>query len=143
MRPGSAWAAALLVAGCAGSNGTEGRTEPEAPDLAVSLEVDVAPGSVGLALHVTNSGADPVTFTFPSSQRYDFVISTPAGEEVWRWSEGRFFTQAVTEATLAPGASWSMEAEWDPGTRTGRYTAAGVLTARDRGVRQSTAFEIR
>lgn len=137
--------AALAVGGCAGSGDqamVEGGTVAER-DLVGSLEVKVSPSSaVRLVLHVTNTGDAPLELTFTSSQRYDFIVETTAGEEVWRWSDDMAFMQALSQDTLPPGGSWDMDAVWDPGDRSGEYVATGVLTAREHALRQRTAFQL-
>lgn len=144
MRHGAWIVAALAVGACAGS-GDQGEPEGSMPkhDLVASLEAKVTSSSVRFVFHVTNSGDTPVELTFPSSQRYDFIVETPSGEEVWRWSEGMGFLQALSQDTLPPGESWDMEAVWDPGERMGEYVATGVLTAREHELRQRTSFELR
>lgn len=135
---------AVLATLACGSTGQAdgGELTAEAP-LAASVEVQVTSAEVKMLLHVTNSGDGPVAFTFPTSQRHDFVVRTPAGSEVWRWSEGRAFAQVVTRDTLAPGESWALEAVWTPeADRTGVYRATGLLTAMDREVRQSTQLRL-
>lgn len=127
----------LLAAACAGQPGPG-----PAPSLATSMEVEVAPAVVELILHVTNAGDAPVVFTFPSAQRHEFRIATESGEEVWRWSEGRMFTQALVTDTLEPGETWRVEGEWEPGGRAGRFTAVGLLTARDTALEQRVTFEL-
>lgn len=141
MRLGNVLATTLLLTACAGSTERDGEAGlPQ--DMAASLEVNVTASTVRVVLHVTNVGESPIVYTFPTSQRYDFVVMR-GEEEVWRWSEGAAFLQVVSRDTLAPGESWDMEAVWDPGTRSGRFTATGVLTAREHGLRQSAAFELR
>lgn len=135
--------AALVMAGCAGSNG--GPAEASGgmkADVAATLEVKVSEPSVRLVLHVTNTGEDPLELSFATSQRYEFVVEEPSGEEVWRWSEGMAFLQALSEATLAPGESWDMEAVWDPGSRSGEYVARGMVTARGEAIEQTATFEL-
>ena len=127
----------LLTAACAG--------QPErgpGPSLATSMEVEVAPAAVELILHVTNAGDAPVVFTFPSAQRHDFRIVTETGEAVWLWSEGRMFTQALVTDTLAPGETWRLASQWEPGARAGRFTAVGRLMARDTALEQRVTFEL-
>jgi hypothetical protein len=111
-------------------------------ELASSLEVGVAPGEVRLALHVTNATSAPLEFTFPTSQRYDFVVEGLGGERLWRWSDDRAFTQVVTRAVLEPGETWTMEAVWEHGGRAGAHVAAGQLTSQDRPVEQRASFEL-
>jgi hypothetical protein len=135
--------AGLLVGGCAGSNERVEGEGAMADDLAATMEVKVGSDSVRLLLHVTNTGSEAVEFTFPSSQRYDFVVADAGGERVWRWSDGMSFLQAVSSGTLAPGESWDMEAVWEPGGRTGTFVATGRLTAGDRALEQRATFELR
>lgn len=139
MRAGPILWTVLLVPACAGSPDGAGGA---ADDVASSVEVKVGGDRVGLHLHVTNTGARAIEFTFPSSQRYDFVVRDEAGEEVWRWSEGMMFLQAISHATLAPGETWDFEAAWDAGNRTGRFQVVARVTAAERDVRQSAAFEL-
>ncbi len=144
MRLGTLLAAALFVSACAGSGE---HTEPgmdlaEGDDVAASMEVKVSDASVRFILHVTNNGHEPVQLSFPTSQRYDFVVETPGGEEIWRWSDGMGFLQALSQETLAPGDSWEMEAVWDPGERQGDLVATGVVTTRERELRQRTTFRL-
>lgn len=135
---------ALALAGCAGSGepGERGGSVGEAERLVSSMEAKVSPSSVRFILHVTNTGSEPLELRFSSSQRYDFIVETPAGDRVWRWSDDMAFLQALSRDTLAPGESWDMDAVWDPGDRAGDYVATGVLTAGDHEVRQSTAFRL-
>jgi hypothetical protein len=144
MRLGTLLAAALFVGACAGSGEHDepGMNLGEDPDVAASMEVKVSGDSVRLILHVTNSGVEPVRLSFPTSQRYDFVIETPEGDEVWRWSDGMSFLQALSQETLAPGDSWDMEAVWDPGEREGEFVATGEITARERELRQRATFRL-
>lgn len=145
MRVFPALLATLLILACGaprevpvaevnGASGIEG--------LASSLEVEVRPGRVHLLLHVTNTGAEPVAFTFPTSQRYDFVVETGDGDRVWQWSSDMAFLQAISHQTLAPGETWDMDAEWDPGDRRGTYVARGWLTSSAARLGQQTPFEL-
>lgn len=137
--------ASLLVGACAGSNGEQTESAmgfTGADGLAGTMEVKVSESSVRLVLHVTNTSNSPVEMTFPTSQRYDFIVATTGGDEIWRWSEGMAFLQALSTETLPAGESWEMEAVWDPADREGEYVATGVLTARDRDLRQRATFEL-
>ena len=144
MRGSTIMLACLLVAvGCGNRSGEmAGEGSTTTAGLAASLEVKVEVDSVYFTLHVTNDTPRPQTFTFPSSQRYDFVVRTSAGEEVWRWSEGMMFMQALVEAELGAGDTWTFEAAWDPGDRAGVFEATGRLTARDRRIVQQMTFEL-
>jgi hypothetical protein len=59
---------------------------------------------------VTNVSEEPVTMTFGSGQDGDVVLSQN-GQERYRWSEGRSFTQAVRTIDLAPGEAYRFTLE--------------------------------
>jgi len=137
--------AGLLVVGCAPPQdrampSNEDLTVIE--DLATSLEVGIASGEVRFTFHMTNTAAAPLELTFPTSQRYDFVVEDAEGQPVWRWSDDRSFLQAITHATLEPGETWTMESTWEPGDATGELVATGRLTATERRIERRASFEL-
>jgi len=95
--------------------------------LAATLSAEPAGDALNLALRVENGGESPVELRFRSGQRADFAAEQD-GEEVWRWSRGRMFTQALGTETFRPGETRTFEAAWrDPPA--GEYTVRGWLTA--------------
>ena len=97
--------------------------------LEATLDADAVVGHVDLTFSVRNAGDEPVTLAFPDSQRAEFVVSQE-GEEVWRWSRGQLFAQAVDDRTLAPGETYSFEAAWEKADP-GEYRVVGELAATD------------
>jgi hypothetical protein len=87
---------------------------------------------IPLRLIVRNEAGRTLHLTFPTAQRFDFII-TKDREPVWSWGQGRMFAQALGRVALAPGDSAVYEYTWDgrlPGgslPRLGRYTVKGVL----------------
>jgi Leu/Phe-tRNA-protein transferase len=130
----------LVVAGCARAPATEDLWIVD--DLASSLEVGVAASEVRLALRVTNTSGGVLELTFPTAQRYDFMVETEDGRELWRWSADRAFAQVVTQARLEPGETWAMEATWVPDTGRGTYVATARLMTMEGSVEQRTPFEL-
>ena len=55
---------------------------------------------VTMNLFVINTAQSVRALHFVSGRQYDFVVLRD-GVEVWRWSEGKFFTQALTSYTLS------------------------------------------
>jgi len=68
---------------------------------------------VGMLYKITNLGSDSVTFTFGSTQIYDFYVVDSSEEEIWRWSWDEFFSPMVLELPLGPGDSTLASCEWD------------------------------
>ena len=73
----------------------------------------------------------------------------PDGSERWRWSNGRVFSQALSELQLAPGAESSFELECNPSDvggaalPPGRYRATGLIPTLGNELRSSTIeFEV-
>jgi len=117
-----------------------------------SLEVTVGNGVV-FRFTVSNGTGGPVELTFRDGCRADFAVRREdgeddgdgedgeGGEEVWRWSEGRMFTQAVGHARLEPGEEAVFEEEW-PDPESGDYTAEATLRATEHDVREETPFSV-
>ena len=138
-RPLLALAAALCAACAAAGSSASGRG---ADPLVSSLQVATFADSVRFALQVTNAGGAPVELEFPSGQTHDFVVSR-AGAELWRWSEGRMFTQALQQVTLAPGETRAFEGSWRvPAGTSGELEARGFLAARGSSAEQRAAFRL-
>ncbi|MFQ6133768.1 MAG: BsuPI-related putative proteinase inhibitor [Armatimonadota bacterium] len=68
---------------------------------------------VRFELRLANPFEEVVQLVFPSGQRYDFVVRNEEGQEVWRWSVGRFFTMAIGTEQLAPDEPRTHEEAWD------------------------------
>jgi hypothetical protein len=113
------------------------------PSVAAQLYVHANDTSVRLALHVVNTGKKRVELTFPSGQTYDFVILDTLGREMWHWANGRMFTQALRNKSLAGGEALDLEETWtDSSLPPGRYTARALLTSENFPVVQQTEFTV-
>lgn len=121
--------------------------------LDVTLSADRTAYPVGapvtLTLTARNRGDVPLTLTFPSGQLFDVAIGPPDSPAVvWRWSQGQFFTQALTTRRLAPGEALILTATWDQRNPaglqvpTGVYAAVGVLLSEGRPTAGPVRFVI-
>lgn len=104
-----------------------------------SLRVTVGE-NVRFEFVVTNTGADPVEVTFRNGGQADFVVYEE-GSEVWRWSEGRMFTQMLQPATFDPGDEAVFEEVW-PDAQPGDYTAEATLRVQEVDVTARTPFSV-
>lgn len=121
------------------------KAESKKPKAAVVAQFYVHAGdsSVRFALHIVNASKKRVELTFPSGQTYEFVILDSLGREVWRWGNGRMFTQALRNKLLAGGETIDLEETWNASTLTpGRYTARAMLTSQNYPLVQQTEFTV-
>lgn len=107
----------------------------------VILETDkgtYGPGEeIALTLSLRNTSGRAAEVEFSTSQRYDFIIRSPSGEEVARWSLGQQFTAQGLKLTVQPNqqvvvgdTKWKQLDQNDRPVPPGRYELVGVVTAR-------------
>lgn len=101
------------------------------------LDVAVGPDAVEFTFTVTNASGGPLELTFRSGKAADVAVYAD-GVEVWRWSHGRTFAQAVRTERLAPGESLVYERTWE--APPGHYVAEASLGA-DVTLVERVAFE--
>jgi hypothetical protein len=89
---------------------------------------------IHFALTVRNRTSQSATVQFNTGQQMDFVVFDNGSNTArWQWSEGRSFTQQVTEITFAPNESKTFTVDWNQETRSadtlspGSYETRGVL----------------
>ena len=111
--------------------------------LATTLEVSRPKGDaerVKFALAVKNNTAKMVEIHFPDGQTHDFVVTDSEGKEVWRWSEGRMFTQAMKSKTLKGHDETVFEESWDTKGKHGAFTAVAILKSQNYPIETSVQF---
>ena len=78
---------------------------------------------------VQNTSNQLLELTFRTAQRGDVTVYDAETDDlVWRWSEGRMFTQAIEHETLAPRDELALEFEWENPAQ-GEYFAVVEMTA--------------
>ena len=118
-------------------------TKNQKPQVTARLAVDTRDASVHFALHVLNATKKRVELTFPSGQRYDFVVADSIGRELWRWGAGRMFTQVLRNTPLGGGESLDIEETWrDAVLPPGRYTARAVLASENYPLAEEIEFTV-
>lgn len=136
---------AALVYACGPRSHSDAATRSRASkgaDIASSLNVDVGT-RVEFALNVTNNSAKNIELLFPSGQVVDFVVTDTLGRPVWRWSDGRMFTQALQSQVLGSAESKTFSGQWNPDTLHGAFIAIASLRSENHPVEQRTRFELR
>jgi hypothetical protein len=138
MRAIGACVTLLLMAACAVHQPGGGGNGPLLPSLQATAMGD----SVFFVLQVTNTGEAPVDLHFRSGQSYDFAVLS-GDREVWRWSDGQMFTQALRHERLEAGQTLRFEEAWRPGAGvSGNLIAVGRLPVQDRQVEQRANFRL-
>ena len=105
-----------------------------------TLDATSADGTVQFTLTVENTGDDPVTAQFSNGCRADVAV-VDDGTEVWRYTDGRMFTQVLGSEEFDPGETRTFDVEWDDPTP-GSYTAVGELTAANCSCEAETTLSI-
>lgn len=141
----------VLVAGFAYACGPRARSaEPErrgpvdGPPVAAELDVAVGP-AINFEFHVTNNAARKLELRFPSGQTHDIVVLDSIGREVWRWSEGRMFTQSLQNRIVDSYSTVTWSASLDSGATLtpGRYVAVASLLSENKPLEQRVPFAVR
>lgn len=78
--------------------------------LAVEVPATLVAGTtVTWRLTVANEGDEAVELRFPDARRGDVALVDEAGTEVYRWSHGQVFAQALSEVTVPAGGAVTFE----------------------------------
>lgn len=112
------------------------------PVVTSALDINVQGDEVSFELHVTNGGPKRVELTFPSGQTHDIVVYDAAGSEVWRWSAGQMFTQALRNKELDVHETLSYSVRWRNTQLHGPLTAVASLTSTNFPVQSRAAFTL-
>jgi hypothetical protein len=116
----------------------EGRSEAL---LDANLEVSVA-RDVTFSFRVVNKSGRRLELRFPSGQTYDLAVLDSAGREIWRWSAGRMFTQALQTRVLDRGDTLVYRITWEPGAWRGRFSAVAELLSETHRIESRAQFAI-
>lgn len=131
---------AVLTPGCGGDSSGDEESGGEAVGEAVGGDVSLSTAfepdppaavqPVTWALTVRNGSVEAVTLTFPSGKRGDVVLRDERDKIVYRWSDGKFFTEAVSRHEVGPGQEVVYRLE-DPalGVEPGDYELEATLAA--------------
>jgi hypothetical protein len=122
--------ALLLIANACSGNEVSGDRRTVG-GVGVTFSVAPSRAEVGrpvrFTLRLTNVTGKTEQLTFPTGQRYDFWVMD-GDEEVWRWSDDRVFTQAITKASIDTQGTLVLTENWTP-DRSGDFEVFGELAA--------------
>ena len=103
-------------------------------DFSFFIDPVAGPELAEFELVLRNNGNEPISFEFPTSQKYEITVHDEKKEKVYQYSDGKAFAQAFVTLTLQPQESIKWKETWGyttDGTRVkeGDYTVAAKLTA--------------
>jgi Intracellular proteinase inhibitor len=111
------------------------------PPVVSSLDVQLT-DAVRFAFHITNHAAKRLELTFPDGLTHDVRVVDESGNEVWRWSEGRMYTQTLQNHILDADETLSYRADWRPETLHGTFTAVASLRSHNYPIEQRVRFTL-
>jgi hypothetical protein len=114
-----------------------------APRIAPAFVVTTRDRALRFDLAIRNEGKKHVELAFPSGQEYDFAVLNGEGQEVYRWGNGRMFTQSRQNRMLDGGDTLRIEESAAPSLAPGSYVAVATLHSSNFPVEQRVAFELR
>lgn len=100
----------VLLSACGGENvpieGKKGEMdEVEKKDWVFEVNEELKDHQLIVNMIVTNEQNAQGSLSFSSGQLYEIVLLNQSNEEVYRYSDGRMFTMAVTEQLFEPDES--------------------------------------
>ncbi len=115
------------------------------PSIVTSLDVRQRGSDVAFVFRVTNNAKKKLELVFPSGHTHDLIVLDAAGEEIWRWSVGRMFTQALQNRFLDAHDTLAYEVTWEapPATPGSTYTAVATLLSENHPLEQRADFAIK
>lgn len=118
------------------------RAASNGPALTSTLAVVDNSNGVALNFRVVNAGPKRLEVNFPNGQTHEVIVVDSLGNEVWRWSKGRMFTQSLQNKVLHQSDTLDYDALWK-NAPAGKYTAIATLASENFPVEQRTDFVVR
>ncbi|UAC49057.1 hypothetical protein K6959_03925 [Bacillus aquiflavi] len=77
--------------------------------------VHVLPGQeqIDFELILKNNEKHPISFEFPTSQKYEITLYDQSGQEIYRYSKDRAFLQMIQPLTIKPESAVTWSESWD------------------------------
>jgi len=110
-------------------------------ESALAVKVDKVDDGVRFEFRVRNAGGTRIEVNFPSGQTHEVIVLDTLGHEVWRWSNGRMFTQVLQNKVLRSDDTLAFGERWKNAPR-GHYVAVARLASVNYPVEQRADFVI-
>ncbi|WP_243291310.1 BsuPI-related putative proteinase inhibitor [Bacillus sp. FJAT-47783] len=132
MKKLSALFVALCLTACSvGNERQEGTIHEKEASVQFLVDAMEATEEVRFDLTMKNKTDQEITFEFPSSQLYEIIVTNEEGDDVYRYSNGKMFTQAIHYETINPSDYRTWTESWNymkDGQRVppGKYTVKAI-----------------
>lgn len=104
-------------------------TPPAQPGTLTLSKPQIKPGQpVRMIFSVVNTSGKPVTYNFPTGQRFDIIATNAAGTAVWNWAATKRFSRNLASLSLPPGKSFVYRAVWNGRAQSGHLVPPGPYT---------------
>ncbi len=90
---------------------------------------EIKDGKMIFDFELINHYNEPKELLFGSGQQFEITITDEKGEEVYRYSDGKFFTMAIVARTINPGESLKWQDTWDMTNKAGEKLTSGKYKA--------------
>ena len=119
------------------------RATTKGTTITSSFDVKVADAEhVTFSLALTNFTSKMMEVRFPNGLTHDFYVIDASGKEVWRWSNGRMFTQGIQNKLLKSRGTTIFDEKWNPEGLEGEFTAVAVLRSNNHPVESRVSFRL-
>ena len=110
-------------------NNIEGLKPSPTPEVQqnvfVTLNTTKKDGKLNIDFALENRTSQDITLQFSSGKKYDIIISNMDGKEVYRLSNGRMYTKALTSKVIEDWSRWTINEVWDFTDNNGKKVAPG------------------
>ncbi|HZK56937.1 MAG TPA: BsuPI-related putative proteinase inhibitor [Clostridia bacterium] len=86
-------------------------------------------GNMSFNFELKNNSAENKTLRFGSGKQFEITVENEEGEEVYRYSDGKYFTMAIVLREIEAGGSIKWEDSWDMRDKDGKELPEGKYTA--------------
>lgn len=114
----------------------EGGDQPDSDQSSFTFTLVPDTGQEGTVFELTlaNAGNEPLSFDFPTSQKYEITVFNASKKKVYQYSDGKLFSQAFETLELKPHEIVSWKEGWDYNqngkrVKAGEYTVVAKLKA--------------
>ena len=94
-------------------------------------------------LDVRNNTVRMIELRFADGMTHDFAVLDASGKEVWRWSAGRMFTQAMQNELVKGKEVATFSEAWDAKDVHGKFTAIATLKSENHPIEERVDFELK